>query len=196
MKNCSRKEQLGMNKTQRDFSPVAEINEEKEEEKQGTGRLNKFAIKNPPKRLLNLPFGLFKRKASSKPPDTGEQSNKAPARQLIHIHLSPASRPKQNLGNVSQYINGSNGSPHTAAFKSPRGNIHKLKIATKDIQELGNALKHPEIKISPKNINNQQKLNGALWDSASKGDLIQITHLLDPYRSLFNHNLAFQKQTV
>jgi len=177
MKKIPRNPLLSLNKTQRDFQDDAEIGEEQNDERQQRKEPNALNIKAPP---LKLPLSLFKRKASNQHLQNGNQPIKISPRLHIRVKLSPQGRtaeknpiePSKEKGITQE---------QAKKGKSPRELIHKLKVSPRQIKEI--KLKRQSNDNSPRVLPSQQKKNEELWEAACKGDLIKITHLLDPYCS-------------
>lgn len=171
-----KREKLGANKTQREISPNPD---EVEDEVQEIHAPNKFETHSPPQHHIHIPFPLFTQKLSNKTPITNGQNGTTSLRKFIRVRLSPPNRPKEKLDKTYHEINENHAIPQALNSKSPRCIIHNLKIPSKEMVPLD--IISLKGKKSPKITNFQPKLNEELWDAASKGDLIKITHLLDPY---------------
>jgi hypothetical protein len=178
MKKLETRQPLNMNKTQTDFKGDLEMPEDEDDIQ--ARKPNAMEACQNSKRHLRFPIDLFKRKASGNSPPLTNNQLKARPRLHIGIHLSPPNRPQNMAEKGDTEIGKLHISPKGNASKSPRGNLHRLIIASKDVKEKCFNPKKPGETRSPKPICKNQKLNEELWEAASKGDLIRITHLLDP----------------
>jgi hypothetical protein len=170
-----------MNKTQNNFMDDGEILEE--EDNLNVHMPKSLETCKNTRKNIHLPINIFNRKGSGYSPRLNTQPLKALTKFHKGNHLSPPSRAPNNKDKFDQDIGKLNLSPKQTAPKSPRENMHKFVLATKEFKEKPYIPKKPgEARSqSPKPKRQNPKLNEELWEASSKGDLIKITHLLDPY---------------